>query len=93
MNEKRNQIDNTVNVWSIDLDVLVDLLDEQAAELMGIDTDALYSDIVGDVQTVDKLESYSSELSYYIKQWLKYERMTPAVASYINDVLSNYNMI
>lgn len=92
--EYYSQFKTDANVWSyeaysfdpsaINISALVNLLDEQAAEAMGIDTDALYSEIVGDEQTADKLDAYSEELAYQMKQWLRFEKLTPEVVSYID---------
>ena len=68
---------------STNLDQLVECLDEQAAERMGIDTDAIYVEIVGDEPTAEKLEAYSNGLAYQMKQRLKFEKLTPEVATAI----------
>lgn len=77
---------------SINLDALVECLDDQAAEAMGIDTDAIYDEIVGDEQTSEKLEAYSNELAYQMKQWLKFEKLTPEVATAIYFAESENNL-
>ena len=76
---------------STNLDQLVECLDEQVAERMGIDTDAIYDEIVGDEQTAEKLEAYSNELTFQMKQRLKFEKLTPEVATAIYFAESENN--
>lgn len=76
---------------SINLDQLVECLDDQAIVAMGIDAGTIYDEIVGGEQTAKKLEAYSNELSYQMKQWLKFEKLTPKVATAIYFAESENN--